>query len=186
MSLVSGDGSTVAPALVVERHPGPGGSHPHLVNGTPVAAELRVRDRERAILVDGDAAAGNRRLLLLPPAAAPGAARGVARREIIVDGWRIEVDVEPAARAELRDRARRGRDETVSGGPVEVRAIIPGVVVSVFVAPGDVVAAGEHLLVLEAMKMQNELRAPRDGTIEQVAVAAGDKLEAGDLMLVIA
>ena len=46
--------------------------------------------------------------------------------------------------------------------------------------------AGQQLLVVEAMKMQNELRAPRDGTIEQVAVGAGATIEVGDLLLVIA
>jgi biotin carboxyl carrier protein len=59
-------------------------------------------------------------------------------------------------------------------------------VVSVSVAPGDAVAAGQQLLVVEAMKMQNELRAPREGTIEQVAVAAGATIDVGDLLLVIA
>jgi biotin carboxyl carrier protein len=103
----------------------------------------------------------------------------------VVDGWRIEVDVEPAARAALRERARRGREEAGHSGPTEVHAIIPGVVVSVSVAPGDQVVAGQQLLAVEAMKMQNELRAPRDGTIERVAVAPGRTIEVGDLLLVI-
>jgi len=47
------------------------------------------------------------------------------------------------------------------------------------------VTAGQQLLVVEAMKMQNELRAPRDGTIERVAVGAGATIEVGDLLLVI-
>ena len=62
---------------------------------------------------------------------------------------------------------------------------MPGVVVSVSVAPGDQVVAGQQLLAVEAMKMQNELRAPRDGTIERVAVAPGRTIEVGDLLLVI-
>ncbi|HXG26300.1 MAG TPA: biotin/lipoyl-containing protein, partial [Candidatus Binatia bacterium] len=67
----------------------------------------------------------------------------------------------------------------------DVRAIIPGVVVSVSVNAGDEVTAGQQLLVVEAMKMQNELRAPRDGTIERVATAPGATIEVGDLLLVI-
>jgi biotin carboxyl carrier protein len=59
-------------------------------------------------------------------------------------------------------------------------------VVSVSVAPGDAVAAGQQLLVVEAMKMQNELRAPREGTVEQVAVGAGATIDVGDLLVVIA
>jgi biotin carboxyl carrier protein len=127
-----------------------------------------------------------RRALILPMAPAAGQALGVDRLEVVVDGWRIEVLVEPAARAALRERAQRGRAEAGSSGPTKVHAIIPGVVVAVSVAPGDAVTAGQQLLVVEAMKMQNELRAPRDGTIEQVAVGAGSTIEVGDLLLVLA
>ncbi|MEP6639101.1 MAG: biotin/lipoyl-containing protein, partial [Chloroflexota bacterium] len=70
-------------------------------------------------------------------------------------------------------------------GPTEVRAIIPGRVVSVAVAAGDPVTAGQRLLAVEAMKMENELRAPRDGTVERVAAAAGETVELGDLLVVI-
>jgi biotin carboxyl carrier protein len=126
--------------------------------------------------------------MLLPPDATASATRqaGTTRREVVVGGWRFEVEIEPAARAALRERATRGREAAGRSGPTEVRAIIPGVVVTVSVASGDAVTAGQQLLVIEAMKMQNELRAPRDGTIERVAVGAGAKIEVGDLLLVIA
>ena len=61
----------------------------------------------------------------------------------------------------------------------EVKAIIPGKVAAVLVAAGDSVTAGERLLVIEAMKMQNELRAPRDGTIARVNVAPGENIDDG-------
>jgi biotin carboxyl carrier protein len=159
-----------------------------LVNGTRVEVELIPLDGERAILALGGAggAGGSRdRVLLLPPAPAPNVGRGVLRQEVVVGGWRLEVEIEPAGRAALRERARRDRHEVGHSGPTEVRAIIPGVVVSVSVIPGDVVAAGRQLLIIEAMKMQNELRAPRDGTIERVAVGTGATIEVGDLLLVI-
>ena len=108
-----------------------------------------------------------------------------SRREVIVDGWRVELEVEPAVRAALRERARRGHEDVAHSGPTEVHAIIPGVVVSVSVTAGDAVTAGQQLLVVEAMKMQNELRAPRDGTIDRVAVGAGRTIEVGDLLLVM-
>jgi biotin carboxyl carrier protein len=95
------------------------------------------------------------------------------------------VDVEPEARARLRDRATRAAGGRGRGGPVELRAIIPGRVVSVEVADGDEVAAGSRVLVVEAMKMQNELRAPRAGTIRRLAVGAGQTVELGDVLLVI-
>jgi biotin carboxyl carrier protein len=109
---------------------------------------------------------------------------GVEVREVVVDGWRVVVEVEPEARASLRERARRASDG-VAGGPVDVRAIIPGRIAAVNVASGDAVTAGQQLLVLEAMKMQNELRAPREGTVDRVAVAVGENVEVGDLLLVI-
>jgi biotin carboxyl carrier protein len=143
------------------------------------------------VVVEGLADAVRTPVLLLaldgPSGAASSPARrqGIERREVVVDGWRVEVEIESERRASLRERARRGREETARGGPTEVHAIIPGVVVSVSVVPGDAVVAGQQLLVVEAMKMQNELRAPRDGVISRVAVGAGRTIEVGDLLLVL-
>jgi biotin carboxyl carrier protein len=105
--------------------------------------------------------------------------------EVVVDGWRFELAVEDAARADLRRRATRDRDASNASGPTEIRAIIPGRVAAVHVAAGDGVEAGQGLLVVEAMKMQNELRAARAGVVERVAVAAGETIELGDLLVVI-
>jgi biotin carboxyl carrier protein len=108
------------------------------------------------------------------------------RRELLVDGWRLDVAVESERRAALREKDRRGAGVAAHGGPTEVRAIIPGRVVSVSVVPGDAVVAGQQLLVVEAMKMQNELRAPRPGTVTSVAVGEGRTIEVGDALLVLA
>ena len=106
--------------------------------------------------------------------------------EVIVDGWRFELIVEDEARAALRERATRDRSAAAgAGGPLEIRAIIPGRVASVTVAPGDRVELGQTLLAVEAMKMQNELRAPRQGTIVRVPAAAGATVEVGDVLVVI-
>ena len=105
--------------------------------------------------------------------------------EVLVDGWRLDVAVESERRAALRERARRGAGAAAHGGPTEVRAIIPGRVVSVSVVPGDEVVAGQQLLVVEAMKMQNELRAPRAGTVASIATGTGRTIEVGDLLLVL-
>jgi biotin carboxyl carrier protein len=105
--------------------------------------------------------------------------------EVIVDGWRFEFTAEAEWRAGLRERARRGAEAAGHGGPTEVRAIIPGRVVGVSVAAGDTVRLGQEMLVIEAMKMQNELRAPRAGIVEQLAVGAGSRVEVGDLLVVI-
>jgi biotin carboxyl carrier protein len=58
-------------------------------------------------------------------------------------------------------------------------------VVAVSVVAGDRVEAGQEVLVVEAMKMQNELRAPREGLVDRVEVAVGDTIEVGDLLVVI-
>jgi biotin carboxyl carrier protein len=164
--------------------PAPDRPEPTLtVDGAPLEAALRALDAERARLVPPGEPGHHVLLLDSDPS---GATPGTLRREVVIDGWRFEVEVEPAARAALRERARRGRNEAGRSGPTEVRAIIPGVVVSVSVVAGDEVAAGQQLLVVEAMKMQNELRAPRDGSIERVATSAGATIEVGDLLLVIA
>ena len=134
---------------------------------------------------------------VVEPAAARAAARGelvgevsrtpegAVRVEVVVLGWRFEFDVEDAGRARLRERATRARAGTAGGGPLEVRAIIPGRIVSVAVAAGDRVSAGQPLLVVEAMKMQNELRAPHEGTVERVTVGPGENVELGDVLVVL-
>ena len=162
------------------------GSDLVLVDGSPVATRLLRLDHERALLLGTGPDGARERVLLLPPARAPGTARGAVRREVVVNGWRVEVEVEAAARAALRERARRGRGVAGQSGPIEVRAIIPGVVVSVSAMAGDAVTAGQQLLVVEAMKMQNELRAPWDGMVERVAVGPGETVEVGDVLIVLA
>ncbi len=129
-----------------------------------------------------------RRTLVLPLIATPAGdprAGDPQAVEVVVDGWRFELEVEDAARAELRARATRARDAAAHDGPTEVHAIIPGRVVSVAVNPGDAVTAGGRLLAVEAMKMENEVRAPRDGVVERVAVGPGETVELGDLLVVI-
>ena len=63
---------------------------------------------------------------------------------------------------------------------------MPGRVVKLLVENGSVVEKGQGLLVLEAMKMQNELRAPRAGTVREIAVKAGDTVDAGRVLLTVA
>jgi len=179
-----------------------------MIDGRPVAASLRWLDGIHARLetATGNEAPDNEApgsgpdrhgshdeaqgsgapaaILLLPPARAA-ARSGLVRREIVVDGWRFEVDVELEARAALRERASRVATAHVQEGPFEVRAVIPGRIVSVEVVPGDSVTAGQRVMIIEAMKMQNELRVPRDGTVGRIAAGAGQTIEVGDVLLVL-
>ena len=134
----------------------------------------------RAILVEGAS-----RTRVLVGEERRRATDGAGLIEVVIDGWRVEVELEPERRAVLRERARRGRPDAGGTGPLEIRAIIPGRIVAVSVTAGDSVEHGHQLLVLEAMKMQNELRAPRSGTVEQVRAAVGQNVEVGDLLVVI-
>jgi biotin carboxyl carrier protein len=150
--------------------------------GDAASRELRLEPQGpgRAVLVEG---ASRTRVLLGKESRRT--TDGATVVEVVVDGWRVEVELEPERRAVLRERARRGRPDAGTAGPLEIRAIIPGRIVAVSVTPGDALEPGQQLLVLEAMKMQNELRAPRSGTVEQVRAAVGQNVEVGDLLVVI-
>ncbi len=150
-----------------------------LLDGKPISLGLEPKGHGRHVLLESESRTG---VVLEPGHTENG---GVRRREVLVDGFRFEVDVESERIAALRERASRGRAASAHSGPLEIRAIIPGRVVSVSIAPGDEVTAGQQLLAVEAMKMQNELRAPRDGAVERVAVSPGMTIEVGDLLVVI-
>jgi oxaloacetate decarboxylase (Na+ extruding) subunit alpha len=105
--------------------------------------------------------------------------------EVVAGGWRFELEVEPARRAALRERATRSARAAGSGAATELHAMIPGRVVAVSVAAGDAVSTGAQLLVVEAMKMQNEVRSPADALVARVVVSAGDTVELGDLLVVL-
>jgi len=91
----------------------------------------------------------------------------------------------PVSARSWRERVLAEADSAAAGrgGPVEVRATLPGLVVALSVVEGDEVSEGAPLLTIEAMKMQNEVRAPRAGRVVQVAVSPGQAVAAGALLL---
>jgi biotin carboxyl carrier protein len=108
-----------------------------------------------------------------------------SRLEVEIDGWRFVLAVEDEQRAELRERAGGGTGTASATGPTELRTPIPGRVVSISAGVGDRVEAGQPLLVVEAMKMQNEVRSPRAGVVRRIDVAGGQSVDGGDLLLVL-
>jgi len=80
---------------------------------------------------------------------------------------------------------RGGGGAAPAAGTQQVLAPMPGKVVKVFVKPGDEVKARQGLVVVEAMKMENELRSPKDGRVADVLVAEGASVEAGRLLVVV-
>ena len=121
---------------------------------------------------------------------------------LLVDGRSILVDLDRRAAGtallvggeeaivELADARKRRLAQAVSGGRAAargelVRAPIAGKVVKLLVAAGAEVAAGQGVAVLEAMKMENEIRADRGGTVESVHVQPGQSVDTGELLLTL-
>lgn len=97
-----------------------------------------------------------------------------------VDGERYRIRVEEESRYIIRTRGGKAG----AGGQV-LKAPMPGKVVLVEVEVGQVVAAGDGLIVLEAMKMENEFKASAAGTVKEIRVAAGQAVNPGDVLVVV-
>ena len=82
-------------------------------------------------------------------------------------------------------RFGRGSGAAQAAGTQQVLAPMPGKIVKVLVKAGDAVKARQGLVVVEAMKMENELRSPKDGRVSDVLVAEGASVEAGRLLVVV-
>ena len=89
--------------------------------------------------------------------------------------------------AEVHDpRSLRNRVHTADDqGPRKLTAPMPGRVVRVLLAAGTIVESGAGVLVVEAMKMQNEIKSPKKGTIQKIMVSAGTAVNAGDVLAII-
>jgi biotin carboxyl carrier protein len=159
----------------------------HEVTVEPAAAGYRVTLDEQVIEVDARPVTPGVRSVriegvshLASVSADPTAAEG----EMIVQvGGEIHaVRVEDAARHAIRTRggaAGAARGQTV-------KAPLPGKITLIVVKPGDAVNRGDTLLVIEAMKMENELKAAAAGTVSEVHVSPGQAVNPGDVLVVIA
>ena len=126
-----------------------------------------------------------------------------ARRDvlsILIDGKAYEVKRERTAAdlhlwvgsaryaAELRDlRSLQSRQRAggPSKGPQKLLAPMPGKVVRVLLAEGSPVEAGQGILVVEAMKMQNEIKSPKKGIVQKLAAGEGSAVNAGDVLAIV-
>lgn len=102
--------------------------------------------------------------------------------KLLVDAREFEVELKgkPGARPKPKPRAKQA-----VGGTGAVVSQMTGRVIRVDVAPGDTVKEGDIMLVIEAMKMENEIAAPVSGTVKIVSVAAGARVAEGDPLVVI-
>lgn len=103
----------------------------------------------------------------------------ISQTRVIVNGAAFEAEViDPR---ELRDSA----STAASHGRAEIVSPMPGKVIRVLVAEGDEVESGQGMVVVEAMKMQNELASPRKGVVSAVRAAAGAAVAAGEVLAVV-
>lgn len=128
-------------------------------NGKPVRV-LRIGDRVVRVVVH--------------------AREGKGRYILDIDGHRYPTEA-------LNERARAIQEivarSAPAAGPAPVVAPMPGLVVRISVAPGDAVSAGQAVAVMEAMKMENELRASAAATVKTVRVAPGTAVEKGAVLI---
>jgi biotin carboxyl carrier protein len=117
---------------------------------------------------------------------------------LILDGKSYEVSVAAERDAYLvrhggfetsvrvADPARTARQRLgVVEGPQRIESLMPGKVVRVLVEAGDAVVEGQGLVVIEAMKMENEIESPKDGTVKTVEVEPGQAVESGTVLVVV-
>ena len=78
---------------------------------------------------------------------------------------------------------REKKVEVVEG--CQVKAMLPGVVTKIIAKEGENIKKGETIMILEAMKMENEIKSPKDGVIKQITVKEGERVEVGDVLAVI-
>jgi len=103
--------------------------------------------------------------------------------EVLLRGRLFLVDVEDERQRRLRETTDLGLTEE---GEYTLAAPMPGLVVAVPVEVGQEVEKGDNLIILESMKMQNELKAPRDGTVSRIRVGPGDSVDQNQALLTLA
>lgn len=99
---------------------------------------------------------------------------------MVIGSARYAVDVQDPR--SLRTRRAAGDAEA---GPQKLTAPMPGKIVRVMVAVGDEVKAGQGIIVMEAMKMQNEMKSPKDGRVQKILTSEGSTVNPGDTLAVI-
>ena len=108
--------------------------------------------------------------------------RGVARGDytLWVDGFRFDAEALDARTSAIRELSKQSAKPS---GPAPLVAPMPGLIVRVNVKAGDTVGPGQGLVVMEAMKMENELRAAAPGTVKHVHATVGSAVEKGTVLV---
>lgn len=102
--------------------------------------------------------------------------------QVLLRGQLYEVEVQD----ERQRRLRQTSDvESPASGEFQLKAPMPGLVVAVPVAEGETVSRGQNLVILESMKMQNELRSPREGVVQRIRVEPGQRVEQNQVLVTL-
>ena len=105
--------------------------------------------------------------------------------DVHLAGRSVAVQLRPASSMTRRGASSSPRPGAAGAGPQRVVSPMPGKIVRLLVKTGDQVKAKQGLVVVEAMKMENELRAARDGRVRELSVAEGQSVDAGAVLLVV-
>ena len=100
--------------------------------------------------------------------------------QVLTRGRQYNLTIEDEREKRLRSAAGAG---VIESGEYHMKAPMPGLVVSITVREGDKVAKGQVILILESMKMQNELKSPKAGTVGRIRVKQGEKVEQRQALL---
>jgi biotin carboxyl carrier protein len=158
----------------VEVQRGPDGQRIVIDGRTLLVDAVRVREHTWSLLVrEDDGTVRSVEAIVVPQ-------NGNGVVDVFIDGHRIGV----APRAGMGRRAR-GAGGAHGAGPQRITAPMPGKVVRLLVQPGDEVQPRQGVVVVEAMKMENELRAAGAGRVREVFVREGQSVEAGTALVVL-
>ena len=102
------------------------------------------------------------------------------RHEVLVEGEQFEFELFDERKALLKSSSGLGAE-----GVQEINSSMPGKIVKVLVEEGSEVDQGDGLVIVEAMKMENEIKSPKAGVVKKIGVAEGDTVEAGALLIVV-
>ena len=157
------------------------------VGGRSVQVEVRHKAGRYTVVLEGrelevdlqSAGAGFSSLLIGGRSHEVALARRGSTFDVVLRGRALSLELQDASRAD------GAAPRKLVGGPARVTAPMPGRIVRVLVAPGQEVGAGEGLVVMEAMKMENELRAPRAGRVRALEVSERQAVETGALLVVL-
>ena len=138
------------------------------INGREVAVNaIQIAPDTLSLVIDGQSVTIRRQI-------------SAGKQQIVVRGIAYETLVED--RRSLRGRQRGGGPEQ---GPQRLVASMPGRVVRVLAAEGETISAGQGILVIEAMKMQNEIRSSKAGLLKKMLAREGGNVNAGDVLAIV-